>query len=244
MTPRIIWLQECGSTNAELSAMTDAPTNTVVATRCQTAGRGQRGASWEAEPGKNLTFSQLLRPAAISPAHQFELSMLVSLAVTDTVDGLLAGHGCRLKTKIKWPNDIYVNDSKLAGILIENKLMGAAIDRSIVGIGLNVNQEIFRSDAPNPVSVAQLCGHTTPLEPLLETLTQRIADYIDNYDGDSTALKTRYMQALYRGDGNDYTFSLPDGTTFKAAIRDVATNDMLTLSDGNSYAFKEVAYII
>lgn len=244
MTPRIIWLQECGSTNAELSALTDAPANTVVATRCQTAGRGQRGASWEAEPGKNLTFSQLLRPAAIPPAHQFELSMLVSLAVTDTVDGLLAAYGCRLITKIKWPNDIYVNDSKLAGILIENKLIGAAIDRSIVGIGLNVNQEIFRSDAPNPVSVAQLCGHTTPLEPLLETLAQRIADYIDNYDGDSTTLKTRYMQALYRADGHDYTFALPDGTTFKAAIRDVATNGMLTLSDGNSYAFKEVAYII
>lgn len=244
MTPHIIWLQECGSTNAELSAMTDAPANTVVATRCQTAGRGQRGASWEAEPGKNLTFSQLLRPAAIPPAHQFELSMLVSLAVTDTVDKFLARHGSHLKAKIKWPNDIYVNDCKLAGILIENKLMGAAIDRSIVGIGLNVNQEQFRSDAPNPVSIIQLCGHSTPLEPLLEALTQRIADYIDNYDGDSTALKARYMQRLYRADGRDYTFAVPDGTHFRAAITDVATNGMLTLSDGNSYAFKEVAYII
>ena len=100
--------------------MPDAPAGTVLAARMQTAGRGQRGASWEAEPGKNLTFSQLFRPDRLHAARQFELSMLVSLAIADTVDDLIAHTG--LSAKIKWPNDIYVGDRKICGILIENKL--------------------------------------------------------------------------------------------------------------------------
>lgn len=244
MKTDITWLDVCGSTNAVLNDMPDAPGGTVVATRCQTAGRGQRGASWEAEPGANLTFSQLFRPEKLPADRQFELSMLVSLAVADTVDSLLEDEGCDKRTKIKWPNDIYVGDNKIAGILIENKLRGVQIHRSIAGIGLNVNQLSFLSDAPNPVSLKQLTSVDTPLEPLLETLTDRLADYVDNYDGDAAALKTRYMSRLYRGDGREYTFALPDGTHFDAAIIDVDLDGTLHLSDNNAYAFKEVAYVL
>ena len=170
--------------------------------------------------------------------------MLVSLAVTDTVDALLESAGLDIRSKIKWPNDIYVGDGKIAGILIENKLRGAQLHRSIAGIGLNVNQLSFLSDAPNPVSVKQLTSIDTPLEPLLEALANRLADYVDNYDGDTDALKTRYMSKLYRGDGRDYTFALPDGTHFDAAITAVDLDGTLHLSNNHAYAFKEVAYVL
>lgn len=244
MIPVITWLDVCGSTNAVLSDMPDAEAATVVAARRQTAGRGQRGASWEAQPGANLTFSQLFRPASVHAARQFELSMLISLAVADTIDSVLELANCDKRAKIKWPNDIYIDDYKISGILIENKLSGACIDRSIAGIGLNVNQRVFLSDAPNPISLINIIGTETALEPLLESLAVRLADYVDNYNGDAAELKQRYMQRLYRGDGREYTFLRPDGTQFRAAITDVETDGTLHLSDGNVYAFKEVAYKI
>lgn len=244
MIPLIKWLDVCGSTNAVLSDMPDAEAATVIAARSQTAGRGQRGASWEAQPGANLTFSQLFRPSSMHAARQFELSMLISLAVADTIDSVFEPANCDKRAKIKWPNDIYVDDYKISGILIENKLSGACIDRSIAGIGLNVNQRVFLSDAPNPISLINIIGSETALEPLLESLAGRLADYVDNYNGDAAALKQRYMQRLYRGDGREYTFLRPDGTQFRAAITDVETDGTLHLSDGNAYAFKEVAYKI
>ena len=244
MIPVITWLDVCGSTNAVLSDMPDAEGATVVAARRQTAGRGQRGASWEAQPGANLTFSQLFRPSSLHAAKQFELSMLISLAVADTIDSVLKLANCDKRAKIKWPNDIYIDDYKISGILIENKLSGACIDRSIAGIGLNVNRRVFLSDAPNPISLINIIGTETALEPLLESLAGRLADYVDNYNGDAAALKQRYMQRLYRGDGREYTFLRPDGTQFRAAITDVETDGTLHLSDGNVYAFKEVAYKI
>lgn len=244
MIPLITWLDVCGSTNAVLSDMPDAEAATVIAARSQTAGRGQRGASWEAQPGANLTFSQLFRPSSMHAARQFELSMLISLAVADTIDSVFEPANCDKRAKIKWPNDIYVDDYKISGILIENKLSGACIDRSIAGIGLNVNQRVFLSDAPNPISLINIIGSETALEPLLESLAGRLADYVDNYNGDAAALKQRYMQRLYRGDGREYTFLRPDGTQFRAAITDVETDGTLHLSDGNAYAFKEVAYKI
>lgn len=244
MIPLITWLDVCGSTNAVLSDMPDAEAATVIAARSQTAGRGQRGASWEAEPGANLTFSQLFRPSSMHAARQFELSMLISLAVADTIDSVLELANCDKRAKIKWPNDIYIDDYKISGILIENKLSGACIDRSIAGIGLNVNQSVFLSDAPNPISLINIIGTETALEPLLESLAVRLADYVDNYKGDAAELKLRYMRRLYRGDGREYTFLRPDGTQFRAAITDVETDGTLHLSDGNVYAFKEVAYKI
>ena len=167
----IEWLDSCASTNSVLAGCADAPAGLVIATREQTAGRGQRGNTWEAQPGANLTFSLLLRPAAIPAARQFELSMIVSLAIVDTVDAVLEDAGCPLRAEIKWPNDIYVADRKICGILIENTLTGRSIDRSIVGIGLNVNQTVFLSDAPNPASLCGFTGRAYMLEPLLERLS-------------------------------------------------------------------------
>lgn len=241
-TPVITNLDSCTSTNAVLAADTDAPHGTVVATRNQTAGRGQRGNTWEAEPGKNLTFSMLLRPDGLPVNRQFELSMLVSLAIADAIDSQLPEG---IRTSIKWPNDIYVGMGKICGILIENKLEGAAIGRSIAGIGINVNQRLFRSDAPNPVSLVMLNGgHETPLDEFLADVTQRIARTTDAYlaHPNPAALKERYKSRLMWTTG-EHPFSDADGR-FEARITDVDLNGMLHLSNGKTYAFKEVSYII
>lgn len=246
MSLTIIELESCASTSAELSAMPDAAAGTVVVTPRQTAGRGQRGNSWEAEPGKNLTFSQLIRPEGFPAARQFELSMLVALAVADTLDAAFAEAGSDAVTSVKWPNDIYVGDSKICGILIENKLCGTTIERSIAGIGINVNQRAFVSDAPNPVSMIHFTGHEQPLRPLLEKVCAAIAGGCRSYmvAPDAEALRRRFMRRLYRGDGREYLFREPGGEPFSAAITGVAADGMLSLSNGRSYAFKEIAYII
>jgi BirA family biotin operon repressor/biotin-[acetyl-CoA-carboxylase] ligase len=127
----------------------------------QTAGRGCGTNRWESERGRNLLFSLLIRPHGLSANRQFHLSMAISLAISETL-GQHVGD-----VSIKWPNDIYWRDGKIAGILIEHTLQGALIKDSIIGVGLNVNQREFRSDAPNPVSLWQISGQETNREELL-----------------------------------------------------------------------------
>lgn len=239
MTPAITFLDCCSSTNTELAALADAPEGTVVATHTQSAGRGQRGNSWEAEPGCNLTFSMLLRPVWLPIPRQFELSMVVSLAIADALSPYLP-EPCI----IKWPNDIYCGLRKLCGILIEHKLSGSTIDRSIVGIGINVNQTTFVSDAPNPTSLALETGRSYDLSALLREVTDTIARYVDAYAANPQpeALRRRYMARLLWTAGA-HPFRDAEGA-FTAHITDVDVDGTLTLSNGRRYAFKEVAFII
>lgn len=231
----ILWLDSCGSTSAELRLRPDARHGLTVAAREQTAGRGQRGNSWEAEPGANLTFSMLLEPRQIEAARQFELSMLIALAVAEFLDGLGIPD-----VQVKWPNDIYAGDRKICGILIENTLSGKSLARSIAGIGININQHAFRSDAPNPVSLTQLTGRSYDLEPLLADVAERILTAVEGYDpADSPALLARYRSRLWHGTGL-HRYHEPAGPTFTAAVVDVSPAGYLTLSNGRTYAFKEV----
>ncbi|MBD5233024.1 MAG: biotin--[acetyl-CoA-carboxylase] ligase [Bacteroidales bacterium] len=242
MKPDITILDSCTSTNSVLNGLTDAADCTVIATHTQTAGRGQRGNSWEAEPGKNLTFSMLFRPTSLEAARQFELSMIVSLAIADAIDSRLPEG---IRTTIKWPNDIYIGLEKVCGILIENKLAGRNIERAIAGVGINVNQTEFLSDAPNPTSIIlHNGGATTDLTQFLTDVTSRMADYAARYfaSPNPAALKSEYMSRLMWTDGTN-PFRDADGT-FTARITDVALDGILTLSNGRQYAFKEVAYII
>lgn len=171
----IIWRDTCPSTNSDPAVLDpEAPHGLVVAAREQTAGRGQRGNTWECEPGSNLSFSIVLRPGDLHAARQFCISEAVALAVAETVEEELRRNGVDDPVYVKWPNDIYVGDRKICGILIENTITGTHIDKSIVGIGLNVNQREFHSDAPNPVSIIQLTARETPLQPLLDRLTSRL----------------------------------------------------------------------
>ncbi|MDE6653825.1 MAG: biotin--[acetyl-CoA-carboxylase] ligase, partial [Muribaculaceae bacterium] len=138
----IIYVDEADSTNNLLAAESHRLSHgTALMARRQTAGKGQRGNSWEAAPGKNLTFSLLLRPQSILASHQFELLQVVAISIVKVLRSQLDTD----EIYIKWPNDIYYRDKKICGILIENSISGISIERSIVGIGINVNQDVFTS---------------------------------------------------------------------------------------------------
>lgn len=166
----------------------------TIRTDFQTAGRGQAGNSWESEEGKNLLFSTLLRYTGLQATEQWRLSMLVALACWEA----LAKHLPKDTLTIKWPNDIYYGNRKLVGILIENSLSGTTVGYSIAGIGVNVNQTEWLSNAPNPISMKQITGQYYPLEPLLN-------DWIAAMEAWETRptdeLYTAYLQRIYRRTG-------------------------------------------
>ena len=157
-TVSILKEKETDSTNNRLAQLCDRENIkefTTLLVDKQTAGKGQRGNSWESAPGMNLTFSTVLYPSALKAREQFTLSMLIALSVYDTLSTYAEGFS------IKWPNDIYWKDKKICGILIENELEGTYLLRCIAGIGVNINQEHFVSPAPNPVSLKQILGRET-----------------------------------------------------------------------------------
>ncbi len=243
---KIIKVETATSTSSVLSAMPEAEHGTVVAAHTQTAGRGQRGNSWESAPGKNLTFSLLLRPQTIPAARQFEISELVALAIAE----VLSRHLPDAEVSIKWPNDIYVGNSKICGTLIENTLCDSRIERSIAGIGINVNQEKFLSDAPNPISMLNITGREFDTEGLLEEFVREIITRFDLYESapDTEALTTLYRRHLWRKDGyHPYRDNLA-AQDIMGRIADVAPNGLLTLEtpsgERRTFAFKEVAAIL
>lgn len=146
----LLILPECPSTNtlaAEMSQAGDGGEGTVVITHHQTLGRGQRGNTWESGKGLNLTFSLILHPVFLRVTDQFQLNKAVALAVHDVLKKYVE------PVRVKWPNDIMIGDKKVCGILIENLLAGEKLSRSIVGIGLNVNQKEFSSPTASSVSI-------------------------------------------------------------------------------------------
>lgn len=242
----IIKLDSIGSTNSYIAGRAiDLPHATVVSTYKQTAGRGQRGNSWESQPNKNLSFSILLRPQNIIARQQFYISEAVSLAIVNTLRQYIITD----KVAIKWPNDIYVNDFKICGILIENTLSGYNITQSIIGIGLNVNQHKFMSNAPNPISLIHFIHQESSLDNILEKLTDEIISTFDHYDTtqEFETLHKEYCENLWRNDGF-YPYLTPDGSRFMARIANVASDGILTLIDtfnnSHSFAFKEVQALI
>lgn len=165
-----------------------------IRTDFQTAGRGQAGNSWESEAGKNLLFSTLLRYEGIHAASQWRLSMLVAVALWDTLAKYLSPE---LLT-IKWPNDIYYGDKKLVGILIENSLSGQYVGHSIVGIGVNVNQTKWLSNAPNPISMKEITGEEYDVEALMNEWISSMKSWELRT---TEEIKTAYVQHLYRRNG-------------------------------------------
>ena len=233
---KVVHIDETDSTNRWLKDQRSLDVSVVVADY-QTAGKGCGSNSWESERGKNLTFSVLLHPEEIPASCQFRISEIVSVALCKVLEQYLS------PLTIKWPNDIYVGDRKICGILIENRLQGSSILDSIVGIGLNVNQTIFLSDAPNPVSMIQLLGHETDREELLQLFLKELEAV---YAMDIESLSADYRQRLYRKDGfYDYQDA---GGVFKAKLLNVQDDGRLVLldTDGKAryYAFKEVSFII
>ena len=166
----------------------------TIRTDFQTAGRGQAGNSWESEQGQNLLFSALLRYEKILAAEQWRLSMLVAVALWDA----LAKHLPQNLLTIKWPNDIYFGDKKLVGILIENSLSGQYVGYSIAGIGVNLNQTQWLSNAPNPISMKEITGKEYDAEALMNDWILSIKSWEIASTED---IKATYLTRLYRREG-------------------------------------------
>ena len=248
MKPHIIKVAGTASTNSLLAERAaELGHGSVIVAGEQTAGRGQRGNSWESEPGKNLTFSILLKPQKIEARRQFELSMSVALSLRDAIADIV---GAAAEITVKWPNDIYADDSKICGILIENTLSGTVILHSVVGAGININQRRFVSNAPNPVSVVMLTGREHDLDAAMEAIAARVVDDFDRYEAvvDAENLRQRYMSHLWRRKGFHSYRDAATGESFEAEITYVDLAGPMTLRrpDGttHTYAFKEVAAVL
>ncbi len=171
LSKKFIYYESVDSTNEEMQRIMqkiDIEEGTVISAGFQTSGKGHMGNTWESEPGKNLLMSILFLPDFLKPEYQFYLSRIVSLALLE-----LIGSYCK-NVKIKWPNDISIDDKKIAGILIENHLKGDKIEKSIAGIGLNVNQERFSSDVPDPTSLYMETGCHIDMTKLLDKLLEKL----------------------------------------------------------------------
>ena len=230
-----------GSSNDEACKLQYVEGDIILA-QCQTAGRGQRGHTWESREGENLTFSLLLEPLFLSPSEQFLISECVALGVCDA----LLHYG--IEAQIKWTNDIYIGDRKLAGILIEHKLQGSALARTVAGIGLNVNQKAFSDDLPNPISMAQATGREFDREEVLQTVAASLmARYEQLREGGAKELQADYHQRLYRL-GQEHCYALPDGSRFRGIIRGVEPTGALRIENERgellSFLFKEVEFVI
>ena len=249
-------LPEVQSTNTYLLDLlaqgTTLPDTTVIYTLRQTAGRGQMGNSWESEPDKNILFSMLLCPTFLPIREQFLLSQICSLGIVEALDELILTKHLQdeVKLSIKWPNDIYAGDGKLCGILIENRLMGGALQHSVLGVGINVNQEKWIGNAPNPVSLKMLGVETDPLT-VLDLVTKHIVELYhslrDNMEM-AVIIRERYMQRLYRKDGYYAYYDPAKDEHFDAEIAGVDAQGPLMLrlpsGDVRSYWFKEVKFVL
>jgi len=213
----------------------------VVVAEHQNAGRGQMGTVWESEYGKNLTFSLLVRVEEFKIKHQFYLSMAISLGILDALNP-----NVKNLLSVKWPNDILADKDKLCGILIENVLTGSNIKYSIIGVGLNVNQDQFSDKLENVTSLKQLSNINFDRDHLLKKIITSIQFYIDfvekkNFD----SLKKIYLKSLYK-------FQVPmmfeddKGVVFLGKIINVSEGGMLVVELENEttrkFNLKEIKF--
>ena len=215
---QIIKLNTTNSTNNYLKQLlvdTALEDFCLVIANHQTKGKGQMGAEWVSEEGKNLTFSVLKKNPSIVLPRQFFLSILVSLSIVKTLEQYNIP-----KLAIKWPNDILSDHCKISGILIENVIKSNKIDFSVIGIGLNVNQEVFKG-LSNVSSLKSILGTPIDKDVLLHQLIKNLQIYFELYAKEGeVALKAKYKSYLFRKD-KPSTFELPDQSLITGIIRDV-----------------------
>ena len=241
----IVHFDRVSSTNTVLSEMLSNTTpladGSVILADEQSQGRGQQGSFWEASPHKNITLSLLYRPEFLTIEKQFYLSIAVSLGISDFLDEQL-----QQKSQIKWPNDIYFGNYKIAGILIENTLMNSHLRTSIIGIGLNVNQVEFKSDAPNPCSMKSISGIEYDIKALLPSLFHHIEiHYLQLKAGKFDFLKEAYLSKLYLYE-QEHEY-LIEGEIKKGKIIDIETSGRLVMLVNNirkSFDTKEIEFIL
>jgi BirA family biotin operon repressor/biotin-[acetyl-CoA-carboxylase] ligase len=239
----LIRLEETDSTSRYLTTLcelNDVEEFTIVLSHFQTAGRGQRTHSWESEGGKNLLFSLALYPSFLEVQNQFLLSQIISLSMKEGLEEFASGFS------LKWPNDVYWGEKKVCGMLIENDLIGNHIRRSIVGVGVNINQEKFHSSVPNPVSLIQITGNRYDLLLVLESLVRRCIYYYGLLrEGETNLVAQRYCQSLFRREGM-YPYADKEGEFVAKFVR-IEQGGMLVLEDQcgkqRKYTFGEVRFL-
>ena len=245
----IIHTDEADSTNSYLRQIVPPAgraEGVVVWTDYQTAGRGCGTNTWESERGKNLLFSVLLHPVDVPPEKQFILSMANALAIKAAMDEYVG------EVKIKWPNDIYWHNRKLCGTLIETTMRGTKIGDCIIGTGINVNQQCFLSDAPNPVSLSQILQRDVDREEVLRKVLHHLGHYMRKVEQrDWEHIRALYRSGLYRLE-EVHRYRFPDGTEEECKLVNVTDDGHLQLqSDGRggyskllSLAFKAVQFVV
>ncbi|MBF6597785.1 MAG: biotin--[acetyl-CoA-carboxylase] ligase [Fermentimonas sp.] len=240
----IIKLKEVDSTNSYLKNLVhdqNPEEGSMVIAEFQSDGRGQMGNGWDSEAGNNLLLSLLIYPANLLANEQFIISRIASLAVKNCLDQFVDD------IRIKWPNDIYWKDKKIAGMLIENDVQGKYIQNSVIGIGININQQSFPAELPNPISLWQITGIDNDIDNISDIFVREFfLLYREFQNGMTTQIEDEYMLDLYRI--NDYYWFKDEGGSFRARIKEVMPSGHLvlkTMEDGDlrQYAFKEVSFI-
>ena len=241
---KYIHLEHIDSTNAYLQRQQIEADirNWVVSAEEQTAGKGMGSNGWESEVGKNLTFSLALDASFLPAERQFLLSEAVALGLIQALDTLLPTE----KLHIKWPNDIYFDNRKLSGILINSTIKANRMDISIIGIGLNVNQIQFQDWPTHPISLRQITGKEYALQPLLEQIVESIYNKVETLKTDKTAIEEAYLQRLYRY--STWAEYEVDGKVLRLFMTGIDAFGRLLLVDEEykTYCFdiKEIKFII
>ena len=216
---------------------------TVISASNQVAGKGQHGSIWESSPSQNITLSLILYPTFLLPKHQFWLSQAVALAVRDFIADLLP----QKSVFIKWSNDIYVDDKKIAGILIQNSISRNAIANTVVGIGININQSEFEFDGQRKAT-SLLLEHQETYQ--LDYLKYQLFWYLESRYLQLKAnkihqIQSDYMDTLYKYK-IPHQYELPNGEQFTGLIQGIAPNGELVINrDGEllSFGIKEVKFL-
>ena len=241
METKIIRMEEVDSTNRFLIQLGsyDEEALTVAVADYQTAGKGQGTHVWESEAGKNLLFSLLVCPRWVPVRQQFLLSEAGALAIKEALDSYAGGFS------LKWPNDVYWNDRKISGTLIETSVDSRGIKRCVFGVGVNINQMQFLSDAPNPVSLAQIVGHEVDREEVLQKIIDAFLRYYELLRrADYQDVSGIYHLSLYRRKGYHW-YEDADGK-FEGAFVEVEDDGHLVLHDKKgvirSYTFGEIKF--
>tara|TARA_R110002050_G_scaffold72606_4_gene156350 strand:+ start:15900 stop:16661 length:762 start_codon:yes stop_codon:yes gene_type:complete len=236
----IINLTDCHSTNEVALSMVRSglvKEGAVVTTSNQTKGKGQRGNKWISPPGQNLTFSMVFTPRFLSIDEQFMLNMAVAIGVQQGLDTFVKD------VKLKWPNDFFLHDKKLGGMLIENRLQGRFLESSVIGVGININQIEFNIE--NAVSLKSLTGQGFDLNQVLFSVLEKVEQQYLNLKKESyKSIKDQYQQLMYL---KDEWATYDDGETFKGKIIGVGNYGHLEMCKQNGevsrYELKQIRLV-
>ena len=241
---KIIELDEINSTNdfaSTLLSKDKQPEGTIVLAEYQTKGKGQGNNKWHSSKGKNLLMSVILFPGFLSASKQFYLSEIIALSIIKTIKEYV-----NLDCKIKWPNDIFCNNKKIGGILIQNSLKGQFIKHSVLGVGLNVNQRNFPGELDKASSLALESGKELDKDELFYFLLKNLDEYyIRLQNADLDKIKQEFVTNLL-GYDTLLKFQAKDSQTFEAKITTVKESGELVLMRDNkllSYSHGQIKFV-